>query len=85
MIEEVKLDEKNWNNIDVKAVKPLLHIDFHGKYATSKAGLWEGFNWDIDVGCMASRYYWDWRDKPHHIEEVVQEMGNKIDQLYENI
>jgi hypothetical protein len=63
------------------SMKPLLHLDFHGKHDRKEAKL----NWDIDVGCEASKVYWDFADKPYWVYKMREHLGHSIDQIYEGI
>ena len=38
-------------------VRPLLHVDFHGKYPKKDPKM-KNYMTDIDIGHMSMRYYW---------------------------
>lgn len=42
-------------------------------------------NDEIDVGCEASRKYWDKKDQEYFVEDLVKEFGKKINGIYEGI
>lgn len=62
-------------------MKPLLHLDFHGKHHRKDADE----NWDIDVGCEASKAYWDDKDRPFFVYKMREHLGHNIDKIYEGI